>query len=1122
MAEMLDIIGLPESTETADVTKFGLKTIDKPEEAAKLSPGTEFLDPTGKKRVVPFKAKTPAEAESLPEGAEFLDPSGKLRKTPTYQGLDFTAQTLYNMAATDKEREKALERSYPGKVKRREHTKDLYVEDEGGVLRRSKGVMEAPGAFAASQAAPVLGSIAGEVGGGIAGAVGGPPGIYGGALAGGAVGGAAGQAFNDSILTLAGIYDRSAGQEAYELALSGTAGAVGTAIGRGIAATAPVIKDTAKRVLPKVANWVAGTDPEALRTGIKLREQGVLVPPSPMFPELPHVINVVEVFDPAFHTQKPLLQSATDYYERTGSDLLKSKEIGVEKPGKITDPAAAVSTKKAGEAILGRTRAELAHADEQLRVALEWHRAGAQMGATQRGTLMETLRAADKEARAAADKVIGEGFNHIQGDIDKAMKVAKAGYNSGDLWNSVGKKLQAIKLGISQRAKMRYDQADELAGGHLPNISGLPEMAEHMLAQMPEGFEGKYPGIIKQIRDIAGVPELDKEGVPTGNWIKPPINPTFGQLHNLRTVLRNNVNYYDLTPDFREGAMKFFANRVNEALHPEALPRLPEGFTVKTYPVEAGFMGAKTSRGVDIFDPQGRRVLEATLNKYGDGYQLNHIVNDSKWLSESNAEFPRYKNLGETAYLEAAKLAQAEGKKLYIGASGETSRFAKAIHERLLTKGLAKTTEYPGVLEVIPKDTGPLQAAAKFLDETDKWYGKVMKPLTDKNIQAVVSGLESGLPADPKKLYDVLIREGRTELTNKVRKMVGPNLWAGIKAADIKEMLDNAKTLMPGEIDGKQFAKQVLDRYRTGMLEAVHGKEATRLMEQARRIEMLEGRLPVRIAPGDPVSSIISKARETAEAAKKAAQQDPLGTLNKEMKLIQRDQAREAAKMRAKQQTDPLAFLYKPPFKATEAVDKILGSEDLILAAAAKFGEQSPEFNLLRQVWAERILTGTLQPSERMGKVSEEVQRIMFPGASLSAMRELAKNMDFLMHARPAGAGVSMAATAKVEHPFGFLPGGKAAGKALNIVTLGFGEPVARGLIGGYFKMIRNFVNKPGFLRWMEKGLQGDERAREMVKAEIQRIMQKGGAVGAGAAQGLAQAPNQTLPFSSVSQQATQ
>ena len=104
--------------------------------------------------------------------------------------------------------------------------------------------------------------------------------------------------------------------------------------------------------------------------------------------------------------------------------------------------------------------------------------------------------------------------------------------------------------------------------------------------------------------------------------------PTFGQLHNLRTVLRNNVNYYDLTPDFREGSLKFFANRVNEALHN---------------------------------------------------------------------------------------------------------------------------------IEAVPG----LEARSKtFLDETDKWYGKVIKPLTDKNIQAVISGLELGLPADPKKLYDVLIQRG--------------------------------------------------------------------------------------------------------------------------------------------------------------------------------------------------------------------------------------------------------------------------------------------------------------------------------------------------------------------------
>lgn len=288
-------------------------------------------------------------------------------------------------------------------------------------------------------------------------------------------------------------------------------------------------------------------------------------------------------------------------------------------------------------------------------------------------------------------------------------------------------------------------------------------------------------------------------------------------------------------------------------------------------------------------------------------------------------------------------------------------------------------------------------------------------------------------------------------------------------------------------------------------------------MEQARRIEQLDGRLPVRVAPGDPISSIISKARDTAEAVKQAAKQDPLGTLNKEMKTIQRDQSREAAKLRAQQQNDPLGFLYKPTTGASEAVNKILGSEDLILASAAKFGENSPEFNMLRQVWAEKILTGTMQPGKRLEKVSEEVQRVMFPGVSLDAMRQIAKNMDFLMSARSAssdpGAGLSMAATAKVEHPFGAIPGGAAFGKVLNVGTFGLGEPVARFMLGAYFKFMRNAVNNPAFLRWMEKGLRGDERAREMVKAEIQRRMQQGGAAGAGAGEGLFQTPNQNLPF---------
>jgi len=128
----LDLLvpGFGEATDPEVIAKSKIKHANTPEEAAKFDPGTEFTDPSGKKRVVPFRPKTIEETESLPEGSQFVDPEGKLRQTPTYEGLNFTTQTLYNMAATDKEREKALERGYPGKVKRRPGG-DLYVVPRG-------------------------------------------------------------------------------------------------------------------------------------------------------------------------------------------------------------------------------------------------------------------------------------------------------------------------------------------------------------------------------------------------------------------------------------------------------------------------------------------------------------------------------------------------------------------------------------------------------------------------------------------------------------------------------------------------------------------------------------------------------------------------------------------------------------------------------------------------------------------------------------------------------------------------------------------------------------------------------------------------------------------------------
>ena len=62
------------------------------------------------------------------------------------------------------------------------------------------------------------------------------------------------------------------------------------------------------------------------------------------------------------------------------------------------------------------------------------------------------------------------------------------------------------------------------------------------------------------------------------------------------------------------------------------------------------------------------------------------------------------------------------------------------------------------------------------------------------------------------------------------------------------------------------------------------------------------------------------------------------------------------------------------------------GAYGLTLAAAQRFGEQSPEFETLRKVYAHRLLqrslTGTGRLAERLTEIDGRVQRLMFPGVT--------------------------------------------------------------------------------------------------------------------------------------------
>jgi hypothetical protein len=1049
MDDFTPIEGTPTSPGESLALSMGGQA-DKPrvtsrEEAERLSPGTSFIGPDGKERVVPYKAMQPQDVANIPDGSDFVGPDGVLRQKPKYEGIDFTAQTLYDMGVNDKERKRALERSYKGKV-RDDPSGGFYVEDDDGVMRKpGRGISRITGG-AASAAAPTILSVLGALGGGAAGAgggavagsvvpvagtvAGGVSGGTAGAAAGGAGGAMLGQGFNDLIMGLAGTYDRTRGEEATEMALAGMGGMMGAGVGRGAATVVPSLRSGVSALTaaaPGAARSFLGAGKEDLQMASSLADKGVAVPPSAWAKEAPHLQNVVEVFDPAFHTNQPLLESATAHYEKSAGEILNT--LGIKDPGSLTKPITDVPVKEAGEAVMRRTLGELAASDEKLQAALEAKKAALGTAAPAAEAQRETVLKAAEEARTAAQKLIDAGYQDIESDIKTGMKVAEAGHNAGDLWQAIGNKLIALRKAFGERATNMYDAADQAAGGHLPNIEGLPHQAAQFLEQLPPDFQSKYPDIVRKLRDLAGTKDP-----ATGEWIKEPVNPTFGQLHNMRSQMRSNINYSDLTPDIREGVYKFFAGKVDQILHGINEPSVRAG------------------------------ELRAEL---GDIY-------------------PKWKEL--KTKLDNGTLTGKEESQLNMLNRTITSR-AGAETER----------------------SRSLKEASQLLKQADAFYAENIKLFNANQVKAVMRGLESGEPADPQALYNVVVKSGQTDLTEKIKEKVGPNLWAGVKAADMTAMLDASKTLVPDVIDGKAFARQVLDRVRNNTLEVVHGKEASqKLIEQAQRIEMLDGRLPIPVRPGDTVTQVIARARQAEELAKAEAKRDPLSALTKEMRKIEVEGKREAAKLAAERRKDPLGFLYNPTTGAAEAVDKILGSEDLILAAATRFGEQSPEFEMLRQVWAQRLLTGGMRPGQELAKVSPEVQQIMFPGVTLEQARTLAKEMDFLLDTRAGSRGTAqgMSAMAKVEHPWGSMAGSR---NPLTLALKGTASIIpgssaaARSALGAYYGFMRKLMTSPALLRWLERGLNGSPADREAVRQSIAAVLQKGGAVGAGAGEAAVQ-----------------
>jgi hypothetical protein len=960
-----------------------------------LPHGATYLDPEGKQRFKPIRNKD--DYLGLPEGAEYADPEGNVRTKPKYEGIDFTPQALFDMAHSDKGRKKALEKYYPGKV-RDDPQGGFFIEDDGGKLRKPGRGASSVGGFLASETAPSILAGLGSMAGGAAGTAVAPGvGTAAGGAGGAALGGYVGSKFNDTISQLAGVYDDEGADTA--AMTSAAFSAVGDVGGRALSAIPAVAKGTgqlAARGAAKTANKFLGTDQEALETAVPIAEAGeqpgkgplglskagTEVSPSAIFKSSPHLTNVAEILAQKFDSSDTYLMHAERFMDQRAKDILAHKDIGAIVES-IVHPKAAVPTEETGWLLKRSAEAKAvqqsAEHDRALADALANRKAAVEdkykPDIEKYRQRNESVVVTAEQAKKSADELVQQGFKDIEKQADDAFKVAKVGHNSGDLWRTVAESFVKLRRSIGMRAEKMYGDAETASGGLVPQGSnGLSRPAEQLLSELPEGFESLHPSIVKKLRDMAGVKDPK-----TGEWVKEPADASWVQLHNLRTQIRQDIKWNDLTSDVRNGTLKFLDGKINEVLHPIEDSAAPE-----------------------------------------------------------------------------------------------------------------------------------IKEASRLLKLADGFYRENMGPLNDRQLRTLVKALETGgVQADPKALLKVAIRDGKTETANVIKKTVGPQVWDAMRAADVKEMLAQSQQIGTKAYDGVAFAKQILDRKKNGVLDVLHGDAgAARLEQQAAYVEKLRGKLEIEPRPGDTANDIILRARAAAADAEAKAASDPLKAMQNEMRKVEAATKKEFAAQQAERTAaDPLAFLNNATVGAHAAVDKILGNPDLIVAAARSFagGEQSPEFKLLRQAWTERFMRETLEPGEKLAKVSPEIQELMFPGVTLDDMHMLAKEMKLLMSGhtmRGEDTAGGMMAQAAVEHPFGQITGlGKLAGPIKIAPGANF---AARAGLTAFYNTIRGVLTSPSTLRWLRKGLQSrDPAEREAAREGLKAALQRGGAMGAAMGQGV-------------------
>src|SRR5258708_22189833 len=185
-----------------------------------------------------------------------------------------------------------------------------------------------------------------------------------------------------------------------------------------------------------------------------------------------------------------------------------------------------------------------------------------------------------------------------------------------------------------------------------------------------------------------------------------------------------------------------------------------------------------------------------------------------------------------------------------------------------------------------------VEQASAALRRADNFYAAGMKRFNDLTVEAMVKDATKSGFVEPEKVASRIATPGMNEKLLRIQKSVTPETFGQIGAERWKQMLDESRSPLTGEVSGRLLADRL--KKMGPVLETLYGKaESGRMMTYAEHLAALNGDIP---------ASVLKEAAGIVNPAERQAMRDRLQVLES-----QGGTAAEISALKEKLQARPLS-----------------------------------------------------------------------------------------------------------------------------------------------------------------------------------------------------------------------